>query len=263
MLHLFLTTASFTNLLLPNYSSLEHNAITVTFIGTAIMWGPCFAHLICPSQNFLKNSNPLWFFSILKVITSSSLVILTGMLTKLLIQRLNNILSMLNFKQHVSFSTHSSGHTLEFLITPDDCSYVTSISPSDFISDHCALIATLIFEKEQHRTHQHIKYRLYKKKTSPDLIKHPHKKASLLYNQYHTVLMDLVNRHAPIKTKSVPTPPPDPWISEDILKTKQTGDALNVHGAIQDMSQTDVGYLLVFISITASSLNLKMIGTLN
>ena len=53
-----------------------------------------------------------------------------------------------------------------------------------------------------------------------DLIKHPHKKASLLYNQYHTVLTDLVNHHAPIKTKSVPTRPPDPWISDDILKAK-------------------------------------------
>ena len=144
-------------------------------------------------------------------------------------QSFNNILSILNLKQHVSFSTHSSGHTLDLLITPDDCSYVTSISPSDFISDHCALIATLKFQKEQHHTHQHIKYRQYKKidftrfradLMESDLIKHPHKKASLLYNQYHTVLTDLVNRHAPIKTKSVPTRPPDPWISDDILKAK-------------------------------------------
>ena len=124
---------------------------------------------------------------------------------------------MFNLKQRVSFSTHSSGHTLDLLIILDDCFYIFSIFPCDFISDHRALVATL--KKSSIKPINTIKYRQYNKidftsfmaeLMESDLIKHLHTNAS--YNQYHTALTNLVNCHSPIKTKSVPTLPPNPWI---------------------------------------------------
>ena len=145
-------------------------------------------------------------------------------------QTFSNILNIFNLKQHVSFPTHTSGHTLDLLITTDDCSYISHIDPSNFISDHCALLANLKLQKEHHHTHKLVNFRQYNKidftgfkadLTESDLIKHPQNNASLLYNQYHTILTDLVNRYAPLKTKSAPTRPPDPWITDEIIKVKQ------------------------------------------
>ena len=173
-------------------------------IGTASTWWPSIAHPTCPPHNFFKEFKSLLAF----LHSQKSKFIITGDfnihaddISDRHTQTFNNILSMFNLKQNVSFSTHSSGHTLDLFITLDDCSYISSIFPSDFISDHRALIATLNIKKEQHQAHKYAKYRQYNKidftkfradLMESDLIKHPHTNASLLYNQYHTVLTDLV-----------------------------------------------------------------------
>ena len=146
-------------------------------------------------------------------------------------ENFNNILNTFNLKQHVSFPTHKFGHSLDLFITPDDCPFIKSIIPTDFLSDHSSITATLNFDITNRSPHKTIKYRQYNKidmtrfradLERSDLIQHPKTTSSELYNQYHSVLADLVERHAPLKSKSCPSRPPDPWITEDILRSKRT-----------------------------------------
>ena len=56
-------------------------------------------------------------------------------------KKLFNILEAFNLQQHIKNSTHKSGHLLDYIIS--DGRLINSVSISDFISDHCALHATI------------------------------------------------------------------------------------------------------------------------
>ena len=53
------------------------------------------------------------------------------------------------------------------------------------------------------------------------LITDPENNASDLYNQYHKVLSELVNCHAPLTTRTCPSRPTVPWITNEILNAKR------------------------------------------
>ena len=56
-------------------------------------------------------------------------------------KKLFNILEAFNLQQHIKNSTHKSGHLLDYIIS--DGRLINSVSVSDFISDHCAIHATI------------------------------------------------------------------------------------------------------------------------
>ena len=140
------------------------------------------------------------------------------------------ILSNYNLTQHVNFPTHKLGHTLDLFITPDNFPFLKNITPTESFSDHSSITATLDFQIENRPVHKHISYRPYKKidmaKFKSDLEKSvlltdPENNASDLYNQYHKVLSELVNRHAPLTTRTCPSRPTLPWITNEILNAKR------------------------------------------
>ena len=53
--------------------------------------------------------------------------------------RLRLLLAGLNFAQHVTEPTHTSGHTLDLVITPRESTFLHSVCTSSFISDHAAI----------------------------------------------------------------------------------------------------------------------------
>ena len=53
------------------------------------------------------------------------------------------------------------------------------------------------------------------------LITNPSSDPISLYNQYHSTLSSLINKHAPLKTKSVSSRPKEPWMSEEVLAAKR------------------------------------------
>ena len=57
--------------------------------------------------------------------------------------------------------------------------------------------------------------------TTSNLVTHPRELLSELYKQYHQILKTLLDKHAPIKTKSVSQKPPAPWMNPEIIKSKQ------------------------------------------
>ena len=74
-------------------------------------------------------------------------------------KKLLNTLESYNLHQHVTNSIHKSGHLLDYIIS--DNQLVSSVLASDFISDHCALHATIACTRD-HPSRKKITYRCLK-----------------------------------------------------------------------------------------------------
>ena len=75
--------------------------------------------------------------------------------THVLKKRLN-LLETYNLDQHVTEPTHRSQHLLDYVIS--DAELVNSVGVSDFVSDHCALYASLVCRRS-HPKRKQIKFR--------------------------------------------------------------------------------------------------------
>ena len=54
-----------------------------------------------------------------------------------------------------------------------------------------------------------------------DLITDPKHSVAELYNQFHKTLESLLDRHAPLKTKTVSQKPQNPWRTDEIAVAKR------------------------------------------
>ena len=122
-------------------------------------------------------------------------------------KKLLNTLESYNLHQHVTNSTHKSGHLLDYI------SYnqlVSSVLVSDYISDHCALHATIACTRD-HPSRKKITYRCLKNIKSDELSKDLSNidsrmeciDVNLVVDNYNTVLSSLLDSHAPLKTDYV------------------------------------------------------------
>ena len=133
--------------------------------------------------------------------------------------------------QHVDFPTHIHGHWLDLCITRSASQILSSIFPSDGLSDHLTVIAKLQSDLHRHTAKQQITYRRVNQidinnfKTDivkSQLITNQKQSADSLYKQFHDTLSSILNTHAPLKTKSVFPKPPNPWITPAIQAAKRT-----------------------------------------
>jgi hypothetical protein len=91
-------------------------------------------------------------------------------------------------------------------------------------------MATLNFEKQHTTNKKTFTYRPFKKINSATfradlaespLLQNPAKTATSLYHQYHSVMTELVDRHAPLKSRTCSSRPKDPWISDEAQELKR------------------------------------------
>ena len=54
-----------------------------------------------------------------------------------------------------------------------------------------------------------------------DLVTHPKEHVLDLHKEYRQILKTLLDKYAPIKSKSVSGKPPAPWMTPDIMKSKR------------------------------------------
>ena len=61
-------------------------------------------------------------------------------------------LDLFNLKNHVTFPTHKKGHTLDLVLTDNECTMMAEVTQGDFISDHCLIRLQTEYSKitEQH-----------------------------------------------------------------------------------------------------------------
>jgi exonuclease III len=141
-----------------------------------------------------------------------------------------SLLDLANLTQHVSFPTHRLSHTLDLVITPTDsilCPVVSlcPISPSD----HFPILYTLNIARppsppvSNHLTraiHSINIGRFIRDIISSRLITHPPSNLSDLIDCYNSTLTNLLNKHAPLKSKTIRSKPPKPWFTPALNKLK-------------------------------------------
>ena len=123
-------------------------------------------------------------------------------------KNLFNILETFNLYQHIENSTHKSGHLLDYIISDDQL--INSVSHSDFVSDHCALHATITCTRN-HPKRKKITYRCVKNNNSDRLsidiskidFKIDSNDVDLIVVNYNSAFSSLLDTHAPLKNDHV------------------------------------------------------------
>jgi exonuclease III len=145
-------------------------------------------------------------------------------------QHMAEIIDSANLIQHVKEATHTSGHTLDWVITHSEDDIVSKVEVSTPLSDHNCVDITLNLKKTP-LPRKTISFRQYKKidkelfvsdLRSSDLVIKPAATLEELTDQYNKALTDLANKHAPLKSKTVTLHPIAPWYTDKVRELKST-----------------------------------------
>ena len=140
-----------------------------------------------------------------------------------------DLLNTFNLTQHIKVPTHKDNNILDLIITREDELTATNFSVHDpVISDHLALHCNLHVDKPQ-SIKKRINYRKFRSINTDDfqhdivnsaLYSSPKTVLAELSDQYDSVLSSILDKHAPLQTKTVIQRPAAPWYSEEIATEK-------------------------------------------
>ena len=142
---------------------------------------------------------------------------------------LSDTLASANLIQHVKEPTHVAGHIIDLVISREGDDFVKSVSVSSQFSDHFIINVSVSLEKPPVTT----KTITYRKVRSIDmsgfaadiqtsaLILDPPSGLDELVDTYNEILTDLLDKHAPLKTKQMTERPLLPWYNKDIQAAKR------------------------------------------
>ena len=149
-------------------------------------------------------------------------------------KRMAEILELFDLKQHVVGPTHTSGNTLDLIITPHDL-HVSNVRIDELNSDHHCILFQVNIQKPPKQIKQ-IRFRKTKQidleTLKADLRRHltpdPEQTGdSMMSESRLTKLLDRFNstcevldKHAPFITRSAPDRKPTPWSSYQIKSAK-------------------------------------------
>ena len=142
---------------------------------------------------------------------------------------MQQLLDSAGLQQQVTGPTHTSGHCLDLVISRGPDNLITSTCVSSLLSDHHAIHCCLSLKKMPlprktvtYRKYKAIDHELFRKDLSlTPLIVSPATSLDELLMQYSTSLQDLINEHAPLKTKVTALRPSVPWFTADIAQAKR------------------------------------------
>ena len=149
-----------------------------------------------------------------------------------------DLLESVGLRQHVDQATHVNGHILDLVITRLSDSIILNKPNIDhYISDHACVTCDFQTPKPMVQTRK-VAYRKLKSVDSDALRSDlaatdlctsnqdacdylPPKELDLCVKAYDTTLTDLINLHAPLKTKTLKTRPSMPWYNSEIDAAKR------------------------------------------
>ncbi|KAL0147744.1 hypothetical protein M9458_056950 [Cirrhinus mrigala] len=149
--------------------------------------------------------------------------------------QLLSVFECFDLTQHVCVPTHIRGHTLDLICT--SWGDITSISASDTgISDHKLLDFSLNLPMHSKCLKTVISYRNLKATDTVSFctsivssnlsdvidISSP----SVILSNYHSIISEILQQHAPIKTRNVPATHSSPWYTPELRILKATGRRL-------------------------------------
>lgn len=168
-----------------------------------------------------------------------------------------------NLKQHISEPTHKSGHTLDLIITRADEDVARNFKVYDpVISDHLAVGCTLSIPKKAFEKKE-VSYRKIK---SVDMgqLREDIKNSCLvdpvsvggdldaLTRKYNTVLSELLDKHAPLKKRTITLRPSlRGTIIQSDMKNKDDGNLSAVGGHPGSLRIANCTLINVIWSISA------------
>ena len=142
--------------------------------------------------------------------------------------KFNKILEMFNLQQHVNGPTHKKGHTLDLILTRIGDRLVTNIEIHDpMLLDHLAVSCTLQLEKPPLERVE-IQYRRLRN-IDMDSFNNGLRNLNLrsdaelpaIVDQYEKTLKETLEKHAPLKRRTITLRPLAPWYNEEIGKAKR------------------------------------------
>ncbi|PIK46354.1 hypothetical protein BSL78_16775 [Apostichopus japonicus] len=132
-------------------------------------------------------------------------------------------------RQHVTGATHKKGHTLDLIISHETDSLVSNLILYGHPSDHYAVKCDLEVARpkptkctvRQRRLKDVDLDALRHDVVNSPLILNPADDPDVLIEQYHTVLSDVLDKHAPVKTRKITLRPHAPWYDESLRNAKR------------------------------------------
>jgi hypothetical protein len=143
--------------------------------------------------------------------------------------RFNDILNSFNFIQYIDFPTHKLGHTLDIVATFDGGLYLSGFVSNQYdVSDHFLVDFHLQFAPEV-KNEREISYRNSKcmdtVKFESDLVERLHLSDTLSFGdnilRYNETLSNVLNEHAPIKTKAIKILLDAPWFDSEYVNLRR------------------------------------------
>ena len=141
----------------------------------------------------------------------------------------SDLLSSYGLVNHITFPTHLAGHTLVLVITRNNQEMnLRSIKPGYFLSDHCFVCVEIViaWPEVQNKT---LSYHKIKSIDRPSLAIELESICKDLLRiddlnelaaQYNCRLLSLLDKHAPVTTKTISVHPKVPWFSPTINNLK-------------------------------------------
>ena len=125
--------------------------------------------------------------------------------------------------QHVGFSTHRAGNTLDLVLSDiTSNARVLIISPGPFLTDHCAVIGTLSIKRlelikitRQVRQVSKVSDDQWKDEFNPDNIE-LNSKLDILVSSFNSELKWVYDTLAPAKECKVNLRPKQPWFDSEV-----------------------------------------------
>ena len=148
----------------------------------------------------------------------------------------SDILSSFDLHQHVSFPTNDYGHAIDLVITRSSSTLVKNLSHHDtHLTDHEAVSFKFSTHTRLPTQRTLTRFRSFKDLDLPafrsdilssPLYTDPATTTSDLADQLSTTLTDILDSHAPVKTKTTVQRPSKPWINAEILEAKRVRNSL-------------------------------------
>ena len=142
----------------------------------------------------------------------------------------NNLLSSYGLVNHVTFPKHQAGHTLDLVITQNNQELeLRSIKPGYFLSNHCFVCADIVipWPDVQNRKLSYCKLKSINKPSfASDLESICQELLQIddsneLAVQYNCRFLSLLDKHAPVISKTLSVHPKVPWFSPNLNYLKR------------------------------------------
>ena len=146
-----------------------------------------------------------------------------------------NVISSLNLQQHVQFPTHTSGHTLDLVLTRANDNFISNVSSTSYLpSDHVAVICSMNIRKPKPikvkirtRKIQQINIEAFRQDILlSELYSFSSDNVNEQVDQFEYSLSSLLDKHAPEVTRIITSRPESPWYCDDLRQLKRELRAL-------------------------------------